>query len=99
MLHIETMAPREHWDWRNDPRRIIFAHLTGFFGANLVWGTLTLLLLHAAGRALGWTLSPSLGISALAVGIACLLAGAALLTPRRGQETPAMRRRLPSRLL
>jgi len=98
MLHFETMAPKEHWDWRSDPRRVVFAHAMGFFGANLVWGTLTLLLLHAAGRALGWTPSPSLEMSVVAVGIACILAGAALLTPRRARATPATPR-LPSRLL
>jgi hypothetical protein len=83
------MAGGGEWSGRNERRRAVLAHAVGFVGANLVCGTLTLVLLHAAGPTLGWALPASLAISALALGAACMLAGAALLMLCRASETPA----------
>jgi hypothetical protein len=83
------MASTGERGWRNERWRAVLAHTLGFFGANLVCGTLTQLLLRVSGSALGWAPPASLEISALALGAACVLAGAALLMSRRA---PAGRR-------
>jgi len=83
MSHLWTMASGGEWGWRNERRRAVLAHTIGFFGANLVCGTLTQLLLRVTGPALAWAPPASLEISALALGTACMLAGAVLLMARR----------------
>jgi hypothetical protein len=84
--HIRIMTRGEEWGWRSERRRAVLAHTLGFFGANLVCGTLTQLLLRVTGPSLGWAPPASLEISALAFGAACVPAGAALLMPRRATE-------------
>ncbi len=102
MSHIRTMASASggEWGWRNERRRAVLAHAIGFLGANLVCGALTLFLLHVAGPTLGWALPASVEMSALALalGAACMLAGAALLMPGQAHE-PAAMPRAPSPVL
>jgi hypothetical protein len=92
------MTSGAEWGWWNERQRAVLAHAIGFLGANLVGGMLTLLLLHVVGRALAWTLPASLELFVFALGAACMLAGAVLLTPRRAGKAPATPRP-PSSLL